>query len=237
MTEVDDAVAVVTEMLEHADAQRPSDALASAERAIRLAREIENRAVGGILGAIATSTWLTSKAVLNPEDLSLIDECDGVFKLFSESGLDQGATTAIVALGVKIQLLLQARRPGRPSWCLSSWRPFTPTDQLGASLWSRAERSSGLLPTWSRCKPAQAGALARRVVDRFATVESPEERVLAATAQAWVVIATMARDDKAGLGFAAPAGERRRAPVDARCRRSARPGGGRDGDERAHRDG
>jgi hypothetical protein len=112
-----------------------------------------------------------------------------------------------VALGVKIALLLQSRKPAEAERVSEQLASFYADRPAGSTL---AEQSAEVIRIASNMvamrAPAPAASLARRVVDRFATIESSEEQRLAATAQAWIVIATMARDDKFVLGFPAPPG-------------------------------
>ena len=200
VSEVDDATVVVTEMLQHADAQRHVEAVAAAEKALRLARELENPKLRGVLRAYATSTWLTSKAVLDPEDLSLTERCDRVYEMFGKSRIKQAPKTAIVALGVKIQLLLQARRPPEAERVSEELVSFYTGVPAGENLAEQSEEvvriASNMIAMHS---PAPAATLARTVVDRLAAGETVEERVVATTAQAWVVIAVMAGEDKPAL--------------------------------------
>jgi hypothetical protein len=205
VSEVDDATAVVTEMLQHADAQRHVEAVACAERALRLAREVENPKLRGVLRAYATSTGLTSKAVLFPEDLSLIEKCDRAYELFSTSRIKPAPKTAIIALGVKIQLLLRARRPSEAERVAEDLVSFYAGRPAGKKL---AEQSAEVVRIASNMiamhSPAPAVTLAQAVVDRLATGEASEEQVLAATAQAWIVIAAMAEENRPALGIPSP---------------------------------
>ena len=192
MSDVDDAVDALREMGEHAQAGRNAEAVAAAEEVLQLARKVDNPRAKGLLVASATSTWLTSKAVLDPSDSDLLSRCDRIFERFSEFSFEGAATTAIIALGVKIQLLLQARQPKEAEQISGDLATFYSARPAGPKL---AEEGAEVVRIASNMvamrAPTPAVSLARTVVDQLAGGATREEALLAATAQAWVVIAAM----------------------------------------------
>jgi hypothetical protein len=192
VTETEDALDALKEMDEHVQARRNAEAVAAAEQVVRLAREIDNPRVKRILLATATSTWLTSKAAVDPGDTDLMPRCDRAFERFSKASFEQAPTTAIIALGVKIQLLLQSRPPREAEQVSGDLAAFYPTRPAGAKSAQQAGEVVKIACDMIAMRAPVPGAeLARSVVERLADSPTPEEALLAATAQAWVVVASI----------------------------------------------
>jgi hypothetical protein len=182
-------------MARQLEARELAGALASAREVLRRVREAENPQAAQILLASATATWLTSRATLNPDDETLPAVCDDLFERsegLSARGSVHAAPTAIIALGVKIQLLLGARQVDEAKQVAERLAAFycgRPVSDKSADEASEVIRIVSNMVSMGA--PVPAAELARKVVNRLTDAAIPEGALLAATAQCWVVIAAL----------------------------------------------
>ena len=216
MSTQDDAVAELKVMGEHVQAGRHAEAAESAREVIQIARGVENKGAAVILVAAASGTWLTSRAVVDPSDEALPGRCDRVFDRFSKMNFGQAVIASIIALGVKIQVLLQAGQADQAEEAANQLIAFysaRPRDEKDSGGGAEAVRIASNMVAMAA--PVSARRLAQAVVDRLSGSEIHEEAVLAASAQAWVIIATMASGEPVAGAPSADTPDELRALLDA----------------------
>jgi hypothetical protein len=187
----EDAVDAHKELGRDQAAGEHAGVVSTAERLLRLAREVDGSRRREILLTTATSAWLTSKAVLHPDDVALRSKCDDIFERFSTFTFEGAPTTAIIALGVKIQLLLRAREVEQATRIAEQLATFYRSRPPDGKLIEDQEIIRIASNMVAMRAPAAAAELLRTVVDHLADAAKPEASVLAATAQSWVVVALL----------------------------------------------
>jgi hypothetical protein len=187
----EDALDALKEMGRHQAAGDHAGAVSAAEQLLRLVDELGDSRGREILRSTAASTWLTSKAVLDPGDVALPARCDDFYERFSALTFEGAATTAIVALGVKIQLLLRARQVEQATHVAEQLATFYRSRPPVGKLIEDQEIVRIASNMVAMGAPAAAAELLRTVVDQLSDASEPEALLLAATAQSWVVVALL----------------------------------------------
>jgi hypothetical protein len=129
----EDALDALKEMGRHQAAGDHAGAVSAAEQLLRLVDELGDSRGREILRSTAASTWLTSKAVLDPGDVALPARCDDFYERFSALTFEGAATCVACSSASRSSCCCAHARSSRLRTSPSSWPPSTaPGRRLGS---------------------------------------------------------------------------------------------------------